>query len=246
MVLSLALTAPLQSNAAGQRARQCLQATLAGDVNAGQEWKAAFGEGWVFRVLPIHSENAAHNGWDLVVDREDPAGYPDALLVATPPYNSINQREVGTTYGLRTQDAIGWNPRSFRFLTSPALFAEAQRTFRSVNGSGLAAIGAAPGSDNSPAARQGRRFIEITQRAAAGEFKIIDARLAPGTADAASYAENWALALPKTQHTFEPALNGESTPLGELHWIRFEIRLWLPAGWKIPKDLQAAPAPCQD
>ena len=51
------------------------------------------------------------------------------LLLATPPYESISQREVGTTFGIRAQDAIGWNPRSFRFFTNPALFRKAQKLY---------------------------------------------------------------------------------------------------------------------
>ena len=77
--------------------------------------------------MPVPALDAAYSGWDMVVDRIPPAGFPDALYLATPPYNSINQREIGTTYGLRAQDAIGWNPRSFRFLTDPAAFREAQQ-----------------------------------------------------------------------------------------------------------------------
>jgi hypothetical protein len=46
-------------------------------------------------------------------------------------YNSINEREIGTTFVLRAQDAIGWNPRSFRFLLNPADFRYAQQLFRS-------------------------------------------------------------------------------------------------------------------
>ena len=95
----------------------CEKLELLGEVHAAQEWKAAFGEGWVFRLIPIHPGNAGYSGWDLVVDREAGAGFPDALLLATPPYRSINEREVGTTFGVRAQDAIGWNPRSFHFLT---------------------------------------------------------------------------------------------------------------------------------
>jgi len=72
------------------------QVVLTGEAGEGQQWRAAFGQGWAFRVLPIQPGPAGYSGWDLVVDREQPAGYPDALLLATPPYNSINEREVGT------------------------------------------------------------------------------------------------------------------------------------------------------
>src|SRR5208283_2360385 len=127
----LALAASLASAA---DARSCQKIVLTGEVSTGKEWKAAFGEGWVFRVLPIQPGQAGYSGWDLVVDREQPAGFPDALLLATPPYNSINEREVGTTYGLRSQDVIGWNPRSFRFLTNPAAFLQGQKLFLALSG----------------------------------------------------------------------------------------------------------------
>lgn len=104
----------------------CQRVDLQGEVRAGQEWRVALGQGWIFRMLPIASAQAGYSGWDLVIDRDPPAGYPDALLLATLPYNSINQREIGTTFGLRAQDAIGWNPRSFRFLMDPKAFSEAQ------------------------------------------------------------------------------------------------------------------------
>jgi hypothetical protein len=85
-------------------------------------------------VVPIQPGKAGFSGWDLVVDRVPGAGFPNALLVATPPYNSINEREVGTTFGLRAQDAIGWNPRSFRFMTDPAALQESQRLFQVLGG----------------------------------------------------------------------------------------------------------------
>ncbi len=113
-----------RSQAGKPHAATCQRIVLTGEVSAGQEWKSTFGERWIFRVLPIDSGKieqgtAGYSGWDLVVDKEQGAGFPDASLVATPPYNSINEREVGTTFGLRAQDATGWNPRSFHFLTDP-------------------------------------------------------------------------------------------------------------------------------
>jgi hypothetical protein len=106
----------------------CGKVVLNGEVSAGHEWKMAFGEGWAFRVVPIPKDKTAAGlgGWDLVVDREEPAGFPDSVLVATPPYNLINPREVATSYGLRAQDAIGWNPRRFRFMTNRNAFRQAQ------------------------------------------------------------------------------------------------------------------------
>src|SRR5215469_15705482 len=89
--------------------KNCRRLDLAAELESGREWRADIGQGWVFRVVPVQG----HSGWDLVVDRDPPAGYPDALLLATPPYNSLNEREIGATFGLRVQDALGWNPRTF-------------------------------------------------------------------------------------------------------------------------------------
>jgi len=218
---------------------RCERVVLTGEVSAGQEWKAEFGQGWVFRVLPIQAGKAGYSGWDLVVDREQAAGYPDALLVATPPYNSINEREVGTTYGLRAQDAIGWNPRSFHFLTDPVALRESQRLFFLL---GSAAAGNT--AQSAAVARSTRRLMEFERQAAVGELRILDARLTPGIADAAPYAENWAVQSARTNHSNEPATRGASTPLGELHWMRFSITLWLPEGWKTPGELHAARGAC--
>jgi hypothetical protein len=215
---------------------------LTGEASAGQEWRAPIGEGWVFRVVPIQPGKAGYSGWDLVVDREQPIGYPDALLVASPPYNSINEREVGTTFGLRAQDAVGWNPRSFHFLTDTAGVREIQGLFWLL-GSTLRGTQTPVLSARDAKAMQ--RQLEINEKASAGEFRILDARLTPGVSDAAPFAQNWALALPRTPHSFEPAASGKSTPLGELHWMRFSITLWLPGGWKAPKELHATNAACE-
>jgi hypothetical protein len=135
MLVMLALTAAV-SHARTAAATNCRKMVLEGEVSTGKEWKSAIGQGWVFRVLPIAQEKADYSGWDLVVDRAQGAGFPDALLLATLPYNSINEREVGTTFGLRAQDAIGWNPRSFRFLSTPAALSEGQQIFRSLSADG--------------------------------------------------------------------------------------------------------------
>jgi hypothetical protein len=243
LVLSLALLTPAVSRAAAPHMPTCEKIVLTGEVSAGREWKAAFGEGWVFRVLPIPPGKADYSGWDLAVDREQPAGYPDALLVATPPYNSINEREAGTTYGLRAQDAIGWNPRSFHFLTDPAAFREGQKLYLALSREGLTRqkSAAQAGQDET---QWTRKLMELVQHASPGEFRILDARIAPGIADAAPYAENWALASDKTPHSVEPQMGDQPSALGELLWMRFSVTLWLPAGWKAQRGVSAKQAPC--
>jgi len=220
------------------QAGRCTRVELTGEVAAGHEWRASFGQGWVFRVVPIDSggTKGAYSGWDLVVDRERPAGYPDALLLATPPYNSINEREIGTTFGLRAQDALGWNPRSFHFLTDPAALAEAQKLYKELDPS--------HGPATQKAWDASLKLLHFSSRAASGEFRILDARLAPGIADAAPYAQNWALQAVKIPHTVEPVANGASKARGEFHWMKFSLTLWLPTGWKTPPGAKVKSASC--
>ena len=221
-------------------------------MNAGQEWKASLGDGWVLRVVPIAPGTANYTGWDLVVDRDPPAGFPDALLLATPPYNSINEREIGTTYGLRAQDAIGWNPRSFRFLINPADFLHGQKLYIELSSQLQTPSGKPPGAssnqDTSPAspavARLTRRLMDLQSRAAGGELRILDAGLAPESpipshSRRAGPCERRAC---KPRSCLLPAPNPRTR--GELDWMRFSITLWLPAGWKSPHGLTATTAPC--
>lgn len=217
----------------------CRKIVIIGEVTAAHEWKVAIGDGWVFRVVPINASRtplaqSPYTGWDLVVDREQPAGFPDALLLATPPYDSINEREVGTTFGVRAQDAIGWNPRSFRFLTDPAAFSESQRLFFLLHQN--------PSGPSSTSAV--RRMMELAKQSAGGEFHILDAHLVPGIADATPFAQNWALASSHTPHTFQPDSQGKSTALGELRWMRFSVTLWLPHAWKASAALYPGAIAC--
>lgn len=215
---------------------QCLRVELDGAVTAGSAWSAAIGGGWTLRLVPIAPGKQGYTGWDVAVERASAAGYPDAVLLATAPYLSMNEREIGTTYGLRAQDAIGWNPRSFRFLTDPRDFAEARGLFlrhspewgagrRSVEGERAAA-----------------RLMELSRGAAGGQLEIVDARLVEGTGDAVSYARNWALQAARTPHTSE---KGAPAPQGALRSMRFRVRLWLPEGWSLPSPLAGRRDNCQ-
>jgi len=230
----------------------CAKIVMTGEVRAGQEWKTAIGEGWVFRVMPIQPVNAGYSGWDLVIDRERSAGFPDALLLASPPYDSINEREVGTTFGVRAQDAIGWNPRSFRFLTSPAFLMESQEHFeRMYRNAGQNATDKATTEKSKlerPAATESvdAWLEQLLRRSSPGQFRILDARLTPGVADAPQFGEIWALHSKKTPHTVEAAPGGTSTPLGTLNWMKFSVTLWLPAAWRAPAEVHATSGACSE
>jgi len=241
-ITTVAIT-PVLSMAAAPRAAACTRIVLTGEVNARQEWTQAFGQGWVFRVVPVEAGKAGYSGWDLMVDGGDGLGYPDALLVATPPYYSISEREVGTTFGLRAQDAIGWNPRSFHFLTDRDALREGQKQFKALGGTKIWTE--APSESGREHVAQ-QRLLEINRRSSAGQFRILNARLTPGTADAAPFAQKWAVRSARTQHTIAPSASAKATALGELDWMRFSITLWLPAEWKAPKELGGARGPCSE
>jgi hypothetical protein len=225
-----------------QAASACQKIMLAGEINAGQTWQTSLGQSWVFRIQPIQSAMPGdYSGWDLVVDRDPPAGYPDALLLATLPYNSINEREIGTTFGLRAQDAIGWNPRTFHFLTDPAAFRQAQQIYLSLFRAGQLSGSAAKNPDST---RGIATLMSLEKNTASGEFRIQDAHLTPGIADAAHFAEAWALAGARTPHEVVAAPNGKSSARGSLAWMRFSVTLWLPKSWRVPAELHPTPSAC--
>jgi hypothetical protein len=249
LVLGLSLLSPCPGLGAAPQG-QCRRVVMEGQVDSGHTWSQPFGHGWVFRLLPIKAGDQGYSGWDLAVDRASGAGFPDALLLATPPYESINQREIGTTFGLRAQDAIGWNPRSFHFLTNPSELHQAQKLYFTLRGK--ADTNRHPGelarqADDPKRSEQlkavSKSLMDISSHASAGQLRILDARLTPGTANALPYAQNWALQQRNTPHTISATTT--PTPYGKLDTLRFQITLWLPAGWKAPKTVQSAPSACQ-
>jgi hypothetical protein len=234
LAVGLAMTAAIAAQAQRGPAAGCQRVELAAEVSAGQSWKTAIGGGWVLRLLPILPGSAGYTGWDVVMDSEPGAGYPDALLLATPPYGSITEREIGTTFGLRAQDAIGWNPRSFRFLTDVAALKEGQRLFPLV----------ASGQKTAEGEKAARRLMELAAHASAGQLRIVDARLTAGVADAAPFAENWAIQSARTPHSAVPPRLGKATARGSIEWMRFTVTLWLPSGWKTPPGLASKRGAC--
>ena len=216
----------------------CTKLTIEGEAQAGHEWSEPMGGGWVFRVVPVQPAEK-YSGWDLVVDREQPVGFPDALYLATPPYGSLNEREIGTSYGLRAQDAIGWNPRSFRFLTDPAALRAAQKAYSTIPKEPQPSHMGLSSPDEATI-----HLLSLISPASSGEFRIVDARVVPGVADAAAYAQNWALAASRTQHEVLPSPQPGGTPRGSLAWMRFSVTLWLPAGWHAPPQWARSSGPC--
>ena len=244
--------------------RECSSIPLTGEVKEGQEWSAGIGEGWIFRLAPIQPSGRGYSGWDLVVNRAEDASYPDALLVATPPYGSLNEREIGTTYGLRAQDAIAWSPRRFHFLTSTKDWQQARELYRdlmavqvgkqAVKQAGKAAGAGKPedsrnGSFQSAIAAKLLAMLSDPGKMGSGVFSVLDARLIAGAGDPPAYAQQWAAHLSDVPHTIEQSgsLAGVSPSWrGELRWIRFAVTLTLPAGWKLPQGLRSGEATCAE
>jgi hypothetical protein len=242
--------APAQSSTgpAGNHPRQdtCRKVELQGEVNRGQEWRAPIGQGWAFRVIPIAGTPIAHtefSGWDLAIDRD--GIYPDALLLATPPYGSLNQREIATTFGLRAQDAIAWQPREFHFLTSEKDLTQARELYRIVMADSAQARQTTPSSLSPSSSSSLLAIIGDRRRVSAGEFTVLDARLTAGVADPPPYATQWAAQLQQVPHTLVPS-SGKPSPLGQLAWMRFRATLWLPTGWRLPPELHAESVKCAE
>jgi len=215
----------------------CQRLTLKGDVAAGGSWRRPMGEGWAVALVPVAAGSKGYSGWDVVVDREPASGYPDAALLATPPWGSMSEREIATTFGLRAQDAFGWNRRSFRFLVDAAGFAEARQLF--------AVLGPALGGHGQPNPKALGRLMELASHGHAAELKIVDARLVEGVADPASYAKNWALQAARLPHKSVAAPDGKATALGRLEWMKFELELNLPTEWKLPAHSLVKLAACE-
>lgn len=225
----------------------CRALTLGGEVAADQTWQTAIGEGWQLRLVPIGPPTAGFSGWDVVVDRLPATGYPDAALLATPPYGSMNEREIGTSFGLRAQDALGWSTRSFRFLTRPVDFAAARALYLELERSGALSGRQSVGHQPNRAQQQAiARLAAFSAGAASGQLRILDARLVPGVGDAAAFAENWALAYARTAHEVEQAAPGQTSARGQLRRLRFAVTLWLPAGWRTPPGIPAPAANCPE
>ena len=66
---------------------------------------------------------------------------------------------------LRAQDAIGWNPRSFHFLTDPDALREGQKQFRALGGTKIWTEKPEP-SGREQMAEQ--RLLEINRKSSAG------------------------------------------------------------------------------
>lgn len=194
--------------AAASPPQACPAVSIEGDVpeghaythplNARLDFKLeAVPAGWIIRILPHGGVRPPH----------------DAAELANPPYRSPTPILISTDFAFRAQDAVAWNPRNFRFFTTPEQVATAERAYQ-----------ATLREPNRPAA--GAALYPLLQTSAEGTLTIVDAEIAGGTANQTAAAASVASHFEQTAHIERTDL--ASTPLGRL--LRLRFRLTVAAG----------------
>ncbi len=158
--------------------------------------------GWIIRVLPLSGPRPPH----------------DYAEVATPPYNSITPLSITTDFALRSQDAIGWNPRNFRFATEKTSYDRLLAVYQRSTGRGFLRRDAFTGGE----------IAEALRASGAGILTIVDAHLEAGTADQSAAGAAVASHFNSTAHALMPPGSHIPTPLGQLLWLRFQVKLRWP------------------
>ena len=191
--------------------RPCRQDVIEGAVRAGQSFHRPFGNGLEFLL------EAVPHGWSVrVLPAVGPRPEIDFAELATPPFRSINPLLLTTDFGFRSQDVVGWNPRTFRYLSGKSEFAAAREAYRAVL------------SSSHPTAAQERAVTRVAAMGLEGSMQILDAVLIPGTADPSPSAELLATHLASTAHTGQPGQMASAGPLGEVVSLRFRVSLSVP------------------
>jgi hypothetical protein len=195
----------------GRAAGACRVAVIEGEVTEGKGFERVLGGGLKVGLEPVG------DGWAVrVVPANGPRGAHDYAELATPPYRSVNPLLVTTDFGFRAQDAVGWNPRRFRYAGNAQTFAGMERVY----GRLTAASVPGPGVET--------ELAGLVGAAPEGTLEILDARLVPGSADQSAGAAVVASHFQTTAHQVDAAAG--STPLGRLEWMRFRLRMDLPRG----------------
>jgi len=206
----------------------CRAAVIEGELNAGQPFSQPIGGGLkvYFQALP--------SGWILrVLPASGPVGQHDYAELATPPYQSVSPLAISTDFAFRAQDAIGWNPRRFRFATSAASFRSLEQVYVKFIAAGL----------TPPDALQAELAHQISQTSE-GTFSILDSRLVGGTADQWRMAAAVAEHFDSTAHTLVQEPDGTTSPLGRIVWLRFRLELNIPPGFPVSPALHIQPRTC--
>jgi len=193
----------LSSAFATAHAAACPALKFDGEVEAGQSFSHSLDaghrflmesipSGWIIRVLPPAGARPSH----------------DYAELATPPYRSPSPLLLSTDFAFRAQDAVGWNPRSFRFFSTPGQLALATKAYE-----------ATLREPNRPAA--GAALYPLIAEACTAELRILDARIAGGSADQSVMASTVASHFSETAHTIET--NAAPSKLGRILHVRFRV-----------------------
>lgn len=200
---------------------------MEGQVRAGESFVRPIGGSLELMLEPVAS------GWILrVLPQGKPRPPHDYAELATPPYHSVSPLLISTDFSFRAQDAVGWNPRRFRFAASEASFNKLLKAYGEYE--------AKP--EQSPQAQQ--NLAAFVSQSPEAVLTILDAHLVPGTADQARTAATVATHFLTTPHTIENPPDGKPTTLGKLTWMRFRIAFDLPQGFSTSRVLEIKQQPC--
>ena len=200
-LLGCSLAAFVYTN--GITGQTCKPQILEGEVRRGEAWQhgisprldlklEAVPAGWMIRVLQHGGPRPPH----------------DAAELANPPYRSPTPILISTDFAFRAQDAVAWNPRTFRFFTSPGETVQAEAIFQST---------LRDPNDRAAAAR----LYPLIAAAPEATLQILDAEIAGGTANQTAAAATVASHFEQTAHTVRTDL--PPSPLGVLLRLRFRM-----------------------
>lgn len=227
VVLGLVSMAGFGQGVVKARPGACQRMVIEGEVEAGKGFERVIGGGLKVGLEPIEA------GWAVrVVPAVGPRGPHDSAELASPPYQSLSPLIVSTGLGFRAQDAVGWNPRRFRYAANPASHAALQRMYERVT------------ATKTPSAADEAELGRMVAAAPEGTLEILDARLIPGTADQVEAANAVALHFTRTAHQIDQPADGKATELGRLEWIRFRFSLDVPRGMAPERGIKMVSGPC--
>ena len=215
----------VQTKAAKPEAKgDCRQAVFDGEVKAGQGFEKEFEPGLKFFLDPLPQGS----GWMVrVLPAGQPRGLHDYAELATPPYRSVTPLAVSTDYAFRAQDAVGWNPRRFRYARDAGVARRLETLYARVVANDAAASAQA---------------AELATEQPEGVLQILNAVMAPGTANQWQMAAAVALHFENTPHEVEQGVN--PTALGRLEELEFRVKLELTPGVHAAKGLSEEIIPC--